>query len=462
MKNTTQKTPTQANYRIVNLIEQVTAAAAPKGTALGLSDVISAMLSGYFIETRGAITPAVEAFLRREIEDDKEREARTRRAAKSITYGSYNLSELMTAVGNIVESEGKWKPIVAQNYRITSVDFTPFRRAAVKKLKAKMYVSDANRAVAAVPVGMIASVGVVDGQRIALLKDATVADLSSNDEPSHKKELYKKVAKGLAKDEIAVFDAGFSLVDALEADISRCLIRLAKNCTFGRTVGEIPERTSDKGRRPTQYKAEVVRPLARQHGQNCIPATQADETCKIQDEDGREVEVKIWNKVYFLERQLKEVANKRKKKKMRHTPLKVMAIYDPDYDDPLLVGTPLLSLKPDAARQIYIARWPVEGLPQAGKYILSGGMGTHYVHHPVAMERVPILSLIFGSLLKYVAATLPPLRTGFWDRVVKPTYGRLLRHLKKVGIPLSSQLYKKASVTTHLPVGYDAIRPSET
>ena len=74
------------------------------------------------------------------------------------------------------------------------------------------------------------------------------------------------------------------------------------------------------------------------------------------------------------------------------------------------------------------------------------------------MEPLPVLSLLFGSLLKYVAATLPPFRTGFWDKVAKPTYGRLLRHLKKVGIPLSNQLFKKDSVTTHLPVGYAAIR----
>ena len=45
-----------------------------------------------------------------------------------------------------------------------------------------------------------------------------------------------------------------------------------------------------------------------------------------------------------------------------------MAIYDPDYDDPLLVGTPLLSFKPEAASPAYVARWPVEGLPQTGKY----------------------------------------------------------------------------------------------
>ncbi len=461
MKNIYSKTPTQANYRILSLIEQLVAVV-PKGTALGLSDVISAMFSGYFIESGGAVTPAIEAFLRQEVKDEKEREARTRRAAKSITYGSYNLLELINKLREIIKTEGNWKPIVAQGYRITSVDFTPFRRIAVKKLKAKAYISEANRAVPAVSIGMIGSVGEVNGQRIALLKNTTVVDLTINDEPAHKKKVYKLVAKGLDKDEIAVLDAGFRLVEAAEADIERCLIRLAKNCTFGRTAGKIPERTADKGRPPTQYKAEIVRPLARKHGGKTIPATEADKTCKIVDESGRELDVQIWENVYFLERHLKEVADERIKKKLRHMSLKVMAIHDPDYDHPLLVGTPLLTLKPEAAREIYIARWPVEGLPQTGKYILSGGKGTHYVHHPTAMERLPVLSLIFGSLLKYVAATLPPFRTGFWDKVVKPTYGRLLRHLKKVGIPLSRQLFKKESVTAHLPVGYDAIRLAKT
>lgn len=461
MKNINSKTPTQANYRILNVIEQMVTVA-PKGTALGLSDAVSAMFSGYFIETGGAVTPAIEAFLGGEIKDEKEREARTRRGAKAITYGSYNLLEMMNKVRDIVQREGKWQPIVVQGYRVTSVDFTPFRRTAVKKLKAKGYVADANRAVAAVPIGMIASVGRVNGQRIALLKNATVADLSLNDEKAHKKKLYREVAKGLEPDEIAVLDAGFSLVEAVEANISQCLIRVAKNCTFGKTPGKIPQRAANKGRTPTQYKAEIVRPLARKHGEKTIPATEADEIHTLTDESGRQIEVHIWKKVYFLERHFKEITDPRQKKRLRRQPLKIIAIYDPDYDEPLLVGTPLLSLQPEAARQIYIARWPVEGLPQTGKYILSGGTGTHYVHHPSAMERLPILSLIFGSLLKYVAATLPPFRTGFWDRVAKPTYGRLLRHLKKVGIPLSSQLFKKESVTAHLPVGYDAIRLART
>ena len=242
MKNINPKTPTQANYRILNLIEQI-AATAPQGTALGLCDVMSAMFSGYFIESGGAVTPAIEAFLRWEINEAKEREARTRRAAKSITYGSYNLSELMSELRHIVESEGNWEPMKAQGYRIIAVDFTPYRRLAVKKLKAKAYVSDTNRAVSAVPIGMIASVGAVKGQRIALLKNATIADLRVNDEAAHKNKLYKQVAKALEKDEIAVFDAGFGLVGAVEAGVTHCLIRLAKNCTFGKTPGKIPERT---------------------------------------------------------------------------------------------------------------------------------------------------------------------------------------------------------------------------
>lgn len=417
MKNIHPKTPTQANYRILDLIEQMVSVA-PKGTALGLSDLISAMFSGYFIESGGAVTPAIEAFLRREVKDEKERAARTRRGAKAVTYGSYNLKELMDKLQEIVEVEGHWQPTVVQGYRIVPVDFTAYRRAAVKKLKAKAYVSDADKAVSAVPIGMIASVGEVNGQRVALLKNVTVADLSINDASKHKKQLYKQVATELAEDEIAVFDAGFKLVEAIEANIPRCLIRLSKNSTFGKTAGRIPKRTSAKGPEPTQYKAEIVRPLEREHGGKTVPATEADEIRTITDESGREIEVHIWNKLYFLERQLKKVTGKRKKQKLRHTPIKVMAIYDPDYDDPLLVGTPLLQLKPEAAGQVYVARWPIEGLPQTGKYILSGGGGTHYVHHPTAMQRLPLLSLIFGSLLKYAAATLPPFRAGFWDRVL--------------------------------------------
>ena len=459
MRTTNPSTPTQAEYRILELIEQLVSVVS-KGTALGLSDLASAMFSGYFIESGGAVTPAIEAFLRQKIKAAEKRAARTRRGAKALTYGSYNLKELMDKLQDLIKAEGLWKPTVIQGFRIFSVDFTGFQRLAVQKLNTKAYFSDANRAVRAVPIGMIASVGEVNGQRVALLKNVTVPDLKVNDESARTKQLYRQVAIELGNDEIAVLDAGFRLVRAVEAGVSRCLIRLAKNITFGATAGKIPERTAVKGKTPSQYKAKIVRPLERTHGDKTLPATKADEIYTYINEDGQEIIVYIWNKLYFLERQLKTVSNKQKRRALRHTPIKVMAIYDPRYDEPLLVGTPLLELEPEAAPKIYAARWPVEGLPQTGKYILSGGRGTHYVHHSMAMKRLPVLSLLFGSLLKYVAATSPPFRTGFWDHAAQPTYGRLLRHLRKVGIPLSGQLFKKESVTAHFPVGYEAIRLS--
>ncbi|MCZ7669915.1 MAG: hypothetical protein M5U34_23410 [Chloroflexi bacterium] len=69
------------------------------------------------------------------------------------------MKELMNRLKETIKAEGIWKPTIIQGFRIVSVDFTGFRRLAVKKLIAKAYFSDVNGAIRAVPVGMIASVG---------------------------------------------------------------------------------------------------------------------------------------------------------------------------------------------------------------------------------------------------------------------------------------------------------------
>ncbi len=84
------------------------------------------------------------------------------------------------------------------------------------------------------PIGMIATVGEVNGQRIALLKNVVVTDVKTNDSVADKKKLYRLVEKCLEEDEIGVFDAGFKLMEAAEAGIEQCAIRLATNCTFGK------------------------------------------------------------------------------------------------------------------------------------------------------------------------------------------------------------------------------------
>ncbi|MCA9997772.1 MAG: hypothetical protein KDE56_18565 [Anaerolineales bacterium] len=457
MKKTNTNTPKDINYQVQAAIEQMVATL-PKGTDLGLCDVISAMFSGYFVESGGSIMPAVDQYLNAYVRQEPERAARSRRAAKAITYGQYNLEELLGALKEIVAAHGYWKPTVVQGYQLKPVDMTAYKRSSVKAVKSKTYDSGAGKAVAGVPFGIMGTTGRVGEQRLAILEVLVCGDTSQNAPAAEMEKVYKQVAKRVAATDLALFDAGFSLVDAVRHGIHNSVVRLAKNCTFGKTPGKIPLRTSHQGRCPSRHQAEVIRPLARQHGDNLLTKTEPTETHTVMDEAAVPIVLEVWAPVYFLERQLDRVENDAFKRRLRQLPLKVIAIHHPNFDDPLLLGTPVLALTAQSLPLIYPQRWPIEGIPQTAKFILSGGGGRHYVHHPTAITRLPALTLIFGSLLKYLAAILPPIRSGFWDRAAKPTYGRLLRYLKKVGLPLSSQLSKKASVTAHLPLGYEAIR----
>lgn len=458
MKNS-PTTPTNVNYHLLSFIEQLSHVAL-KGTDLGLCDFLSAMVSGYFIESGGAVMPAIESFLQTKGLSGDELAARSRRAVKALTYGSYNLNEIRERVNEMIIKAGLWKQTRVGAYGVLPVDFTGFSRASVQKLLSKSYDSDSGRAIPALSIGMIGLVGEVNGKRVALLRDAVSGDISENEPSKVTQQLYRHVEKVLQVDEIAVFDAGFSLVQLSEANIARAVIRMDKNCTFGMTKGEVPVKEGgERGRPPTIPRAKIVRPLERKYKDKLIPATPPDETKKFIGSDKKEIRVAIYRGVYFLESQLKGISES-EKKKLREQKSNVMVFHHPDYDTPLILATTVLSLEPEAVLKIYGHRWPIEGIPQTGKYVLSGGGGRHYVHHETAMERLPMLSLIVGTLLKYVAATLPPLRTGFWDRASRPTYGRLIKHLKKVTIPLSEQLSKKASSTAHLPKGYDAVRLS--
>ena len=460
MKKNTQNTPTEINYQVQQVIEQMTSTV-PKGTDLGLVDIISAMFSGYFVESGGGIMPAVDLYLADHISDERERAARSRRAAKSIKYGQYHLNELITTSQSIIKEIGGWTPTLIQEYRMKSVDMTAYKRSRVKNLKSKSYDSTANRAIPATTFGLMGSIGTVNGQRVAVLDMLLCGNTEQNEPAKELVNVYKKVAELLTLEDVVLFDAGFSLIDAIIYGIKQCLIRLSKNCTFGRTPGEIPIRTSDKGRHPSRHQSEIVRPMERQHGKNLLSQTPPDKTLTwVDEESGKTIKAEIWTPVYLLERHLDRLDEESRKDELRNVPITVIALHHPDYDEPLLLGTPLTELTPQSMAKMYPERWPIEGVPQTAKYLLSGGGGRHYVHHQQAMKRLPALSMIFGALFKYLAATFPPIPSGFWDRVAKPTYGRLLKYLKKVGLPLSSQLSKKASVTGHLPVGYEAVRLS--
>ncbi|MFA5874683.1 MAG: hypothetical protein WC832_12040, partial [Anaerolineales bacterium] len=93
-------------------------------------------------------------------------------------------------------------------------------------------------------------------------------------------------------------------------------------------------------------------------------------------------------------------------------------------------------------------------------------VGAHrqFVHADESIQRLPELALLTGSILSFLAATVPAIPTGFWDRKPKRTPGRLRRILMGKPFPkdyqFPGQLQKKNSVTAHLPKG-NAARPAK-
>ncbi|MBV7336964.1 hypothetical protein KFU94_53805 [Chloroflexi bacterium TSY] len=53
------------------------------------------------------------------------------------------------------------------------------------------------------------------------------------------------------------------------------------------------------------------------------------------------------------------------------------------------------------------------------------GLHRQFVHADEACFRLPELGLLAGNLLSHLAASLPPIPTGYWDREPQATPGRL-------------------------------------
>jgi hypothetical protein len=86
------------------------------------------------------------------------------------------------------------------------------------------------------------------------------------------------------------------------------------------------------------------------------------------------------------------------------------------------------------------------------------GAARAFVSAPETRQRLPELARLAGSILTYLAAILPAIPTGSWDRRPRPTPGRLRRRLAHTvfptAFPLPDRIRQKAAVTAHLPTGF--------
>lgn len=402
----------------------------PVGTNLALLHFMFMLVSGALLPNRGAMFPALKSI---GLSD-----AATRRAWAAFHKGAWQMPAILVLWREHVKQMSGWQEHRYEGYRPIPADVTAYWRPALKNCPSKHYHPAAKRALPAVIMGITGEVGEINGQRIALPRAFERMHPKDTRETRLWQEMFKNAKKSLQNDDILVVDAGVKISDLQEAGIEHYEVRLATNFTARRNF--LPEHV--KGRKP-KYGA-LVRPLSRKHKGQTLAATTPDETYAW-IENGRELRAEIWRDL---------VLNKTEPDKHNQT-FDVYALYDPDFDKPWLLAIPL-KLKPESVCAIYKDRWPVEQIPLSAKQMV--GAHRQFVHNAESIQRLPELALLAGSLLSFLAATIPASPTGFWDRKPKRTPGRLRRTL--IGKPFpkdavfSGQLREKRSVTAHLPKGH--------
>jgi hypothetical protein len=403
---------------------------------LGLLHLLWTLVSGALLPERGAIFPALQRI-------GLPVEA-VRRAWASFRGGKWRIQDLLKAWQSYVQGLGGWEVHRQEGYRALTVDITAFFRPALTNCPSQHYHPAAKRALPAVIFGIAGEVGEIGGQRLACPRAFERVHPKDPSEARLWRDILRRVGGGLAEDEVIVVDAGVKIRDLQQAGIERYVVRLATNFTARRKK---PAAYSGKGRPPV-YGLKV-RPLPGLRQGKLIEATLPDriETWEC---EGRSLRAEIWEDLL-----LPGV-----KPGPKASSFRVYAIYDPAYDQPWLLATPL-PLQAPTVRAIYQDRWPVEQIPLAAKHMV--GAHRQFVHAPESIQRLPELALLAGSILSYLAATFPLIPTGFWDRQPKRTPGRFRRALSgqpfPQSYPLPEQLRQKASITAHLPKGILAHRP---
>ena len=181
-----------------------------------------------------------------------------------------------------------------------------------------------------------------------------------------------------------------------------------------------------------------------------IAATPPDRS-ETWEENGVTVRADIWDNLILRGTKAEEAAEA--------PTFSIVVIHHPLFAHPLVLATSL-SIAARHIYHLYLDRWPVEQVPLAAKQMI--GAHRAFVFAEETCQRLPELALLAGAILSYLAAILPAVPTGFWDRVPKPTPGRLRRFLGcsgfPINFPLPPEIRQKASVTDHLPKGSSLFR----
>jgi len=408
----------------------------PIGTNLALLHLLWALLSGAFLHSRGAVFPALQTLGLSAVQ--------MRRSSQAVREGAWSSDELVTRWRAWVATHSSWQPHSYAGYQPLAVDITAFWRPHLQGWLGKFFNHVANRAISGIGFALVVQVGHTGAQRLPLLKQVICARQATCSEQQFKTQVLQQASERLGAAEVLVHDAGASIADMQSAKVPRYVVRLDRNCTARRN--QLPGPPGGPGR-PAEY-GDLVRPLARTYKGRQLPASAPDVRTQFVY-DGRTIHVRGWQNVIRSDQKVAP----------EQATFTIWVYDDPLYSAPLVLGTNL----PAAAVvifQLYLDRWPVEEVPLVCKQLL--GLQRQFVFAAAARFRLPELGLLAANILAHLAAELPALPTGFWDRQPRRTPGRLRRVLQQVGFPkeypLDGRLREKQAVTAHLPKGVAAHR----
>lgn len=417
-----------AVYRVMTILCALVAGV-PIGTNLGLVVVLWMLLTGRLLATRGAVIPGLSAL--------GVAPAGVRRSWAALGQGAWTADRLLANWQRWVEQEGAWRPHTVAGYHPVAGDTTGFWRPHLRGCPTQHYSAAAGKALPAIPVGILAQVGSVAGQRLGVPLTLVRAPAGDPSPRAHDRALIQRAVAVLTPEEVLVVDRAFGVALLQAEAVPAWAARVPKHFTARRAT---PPPYRGRGRPPT--RGELVRPLARRRQGKVLAATPPD-TVTCWEEDGRVLRAEQWTDLV-----LPDAAPGAPR-------FEVVAVHDPRYRTPLLVATPL-PLTPREVRELYRDRWPVEQLPLSAKQLL--GAARQFVSAPETCQRLPELALIAGAVLSYLAATQEAVPTGFWDRRPRRTPGRLRRLLADAPFPWNypwpTHLRPKAAVTAHLPKGW--------
>lgn len=374
---------------------QVVLQTVPVGTNLALLHLLWSIHNGSFLPSRGAIFPGLKlsGFTAEE----------SHRSWKAMRHGVWRIDDLLASWRNHIHSQGQWEFHEYDGYRPVSIDITAFWRPKLKGKVGQYFNGLANRLLAGVGFALIVEVGQVDGHRLPLLRKIIRAHPQEMGQDKLKESALTWIRHNLADDEIAIHDAGAHISDMQATGVPRYVVRLAKNCVARRSYLPIYK----KGR-PREY-GQYVRPLSRKRKGQTITATKPDVQMEFTYQ-GRIIEAHGWHDLVLSTHKVAD----------RHETFDIWVFFDPLYVEPLVLGTNV-ALLPETAFKLYLDRWPVEQVPLVAKQIL--GLQRQFVFAPESCQRLPELALLVANILTYLAATLPPMPTGFWDRCPKKRQG---------------------------------------